>query len=193
MALSGPMALTPECEAFRKEFEALAAAAVALVEPLTDEQFTWQPGPDSWSVALCIDHLNATAREYLPKLDEGIASAIRRGQYTPGPYHYNWVGRLMVYAVKPTTRRRAKAPQAFVPTPGRRRPEIMAAFGAYQVQYIDRLRQSNGLDLARVRIASPVARWLRIPLGSAFAMTIAHEQRHLAQAQRVRDASTFPR
>ena len=68
MALSGPMALTPECDAFREEFEALAATAAALVEPLSDEQFTWQPTADSWSVALCIDHLNATAREYLPKL-----------------------------------------------------------------------------------------------------------------------------
>ena len=193
MALSGPLALTPECDAFRKEFEALSAAAVALVEPLSDEQFTWQPTPDSWSVALCIDHLNTTAREYLPKLDEGIANAIRRGQYTAGPYEYNWLGRLMVYAVKPTTRWRAKAPQAFVPTPGRRRPEIMAAFRAYQVQYIDRLRQSNGVDLGRARISSPVARWLRIPLGSAYAMTIAHEHRHLAQARRVCEAPLFPR
>src|SRR5688572_21401090 len=193
MALSGPMVLTPECDTFRKEFEALAATGAALVEPLSDEQFTWQPAPEAWSVAQCIDHLNATAREYLPKLDEGIANAIRRGQYNPGPYKYNWVGRLMVYTMKPTTRWRAKTPQAFVPTSGRRRPEIMAAFGAYQVQYIDRLRQSNGLDLARARITSPVARWLRMPLGSAFALTIAHEQRHLAQARRVCEAPAFPR
>ena len=148
MAVSGPMALSPECDAFREEFEALSASADALVEPLSDEQFTWQPTPDSWSVALCIDHLNTTAREYLPKLDEGIANAIRRGQYTAGPYRYNWIGRMMVHLVKPTTRMRSKTPQVFVPTPGRRRPEIMAAFRAYQVQYIDRLRQSNGLDLA---------------------------------------------
>ena len=122
MAVSGPMALSPECDAFREEFEALSAAADALVEPLSDEQFTWQPTPDSWSVALCIDHLNTTAREYLPKLDEGIANAIRRGQFTAGPYRYNWIGRLMVHVVKPTTRMRSKAPQVFVPTPGRLRP-----------------------------------------------------------------------
>jgi hypothetical protein len=99
----------------------------------------------------------------------------------------------MVYTMKPTTRWRSKAPRAFVPTSGRRRSEIMAAFGAYQVQYIDRLRQSNGLDLARARITSPVTRWLRMPLGSAFALTIAHEQRHLAQARRVCETPAFPR
>jgi hypothetical protein len=193
MAVSGPMTLTPECEALRKEFEALSAAAVALVDPLTDQQFTWQPGPGVWSVAQCIDHLNAAAREYLPKLDEGIANAIRRGQYTPGPYEYNWVGKLMVWSMKPTTRFRSRAPQAFLPAPDRRRSEIMAAFKAYQVQYVDRLRQSNGLDLGRARVTSPIVRWVRLPLGSAFALAVAHEQRHLAQARRVCEAPGFPR
>ena len=193
MAVSGPMALGPECDAFRKEFEALATTGAALVDPLSDEQFSWQPTPDSWSVAQCIDHLNAAAREYLPMLDEGISNAIRRGEYTAGPYVYNWIGRVMVYSVRPTTKWRGKAPQAFLPPAGRRRQEIVAAFRAYQVQYVDRLRQSNGLDLARARITSPVARWLRIPLGSAFGMLIAHEQRHIAQARRVLEAQGFPR
>ena len=88
---------------------------------------------------------------------------------------------------------RAKAPKAFLPAEGRRREEIVAAFRAYQVQYVDRLRQASGLDLARARVTSPAARWIRIPLGSGFAMMIAHEQRHLAQARRVLEAQGFPR
>ncbi len=193
MTSSGPIALSPECDAFRKEFEELSTAATALVTPLSNEQFTWRPAPDSWSVAQCVDHLNAVAREYLPMLDEAIANAVRRGMYTPGPYVYNWVGRLMVYLVKPTTRMRSKAPHVFLPVEGRRREEILAAFRAYQVQYIDRLRQASGLDLARARVTSPAVWWIRMPLGSAFAMTIAHEQRHLAQARRVLETTGFPR
>jgi len=69
----------------------------------------------------------------------------------------------------------------------------MAAFRAYQVQYIDRLRQANGLDLARARVSSPVTRWIRMPLGSGFAMMVAHQRRHLAQARRVLSAEGFPR
>jgi len=67
----------------------------------------------------------------------------------------------------------------------RPRHDIIAAFRAYQVQFIDRLRQANGLDLARARVSSPVARWIRMPLGSGFAMMVAHERRHLQQARRV--------
>jgi uncharacterized damage-inducible protein DinB len=193
MVMTSPLALAPEIDEFRREFERLSMDADALVAPLSDPQFHWQPRPDSWSVAQCLDHLNITARLYLPALDEGIAAAIRRGLYSPGPFSYNWVGRMLVRSVEPKTRFRAKAPKPFQPAPGRPRNEIMAAFRAYQVQYIDRLRQANGLDLARSRIASPIARWIRMPLGCGFAMMIAHEKRHLAQARRVLEAVGFPR
>jgi hypothetical protein len=49
----------------------LADDADALVATLSDEQFAWQPAPNAWSIAQCIDHLNVTARLYLPLLDEG--------------------------------------------------------------------------------------------------------------------------
>lgn len=192
MATPGPLALAPEIDEFRKQFEQLSADADALVAPLSDAQFAWTPAPGAWSVAECLDHLNVTARVYLPVMDEGIAHAIRRGLYSAGPYTYNWLGRVHVYFSEPNTRFRAKAPALFQPAPRRPRQEVMAAFRAYQVQYVDRLRQANGLDLARARVASPVARWIRIPLGSAFAMMIAHERRHLAQARRVIQAPGFP-
>ena len=190
--MSDPLGLGPEVDEFRRQFEQISADADALAAPLTDEQFAWQP-PGAWSVAQCLDHLNITARHYLPMLDEGIATAIRRGLYSAGPYSYNWIGRFFVYLVKPETRIRAKAPQAFQPALSRPRQEIMAAFRAYQVQYVDRLRQANGLDLARARVTSPIVRWIRMPLGSGFAMMSAHERRHLAQARRVINSPGFPR
>jgi hypothetical protein len=190
---TSPLALTPEIDAFRVAFERIAADADALVTPLSDLQFNWQPRPDAWSVAQCLDHLNSTARQYLPMLDEGIADAIRRGLYGAGPYAYSWIGRLMVYIVKPGTRIKAKAPQAFQPPAGRSRSEVTAAFRAYQVQYVDRLRQANGLDLGRARVRSPIIKLLKMPLGSGFEMMVAHEQRHLGQATRVTRMTEFPR
>jgi hypothetical protein len=189
---SGALGLAPEIEAFRVQFEQLSAEGTSLAAPLSDAQFAWRPAPNMWSVGECLDHLNATARTYLPVMDEGIAEAIRRGLYSAGPYTYNWIGRAMVYVSGPSVRIRATAPAAFLPAIGRPRQEVLAAFRAYQVQYIDRLRQANGLDLARARVSSPVVRWLRIPLGSSFLLTIGHERRHLAQGRRVVEAPGFP-
>jgi hypothetical protein len=181
----GYLTLAPELDVFRVEFERLADEGDALTGALTDEQFNWHPPSGGWSVAQCVDHLNVTARVYLPKLDEGIANAIRRGLYGEGPFRYNWFGRLFVGSVAPPLRFRVKAPAAFQPAPSRKRAETLAAFRAYQVQFIDRLRQANGLDLARARVQSPAASYLRLPLGSGFALMIGHERRHLLQARNV--------
>src|SRR4029434_2942100 len=93
----------------------------------------------------------------------------------------------------PPPRFRTKTPAAFQPPSGRTRHEIMAAFRAYQVQYVDRLRQANGLDLARARTRSPVASWLVFPLGCGFAAMAAHDTRHLVQGRAAaRDRARSP-
>ncbi len=193
MPVPAHLALTSEIDDFRRQFEQLAGDGDALVGPLSDRQFFWQPRPDAWSIAQCLDHLNVTARIYLPLLDEGIADAIRQGLYGEGPFKYNWMGRLFVALTEPPPRFRVKSPAVFHPPPARTRHEIVAAFPAYQVQYIDRLRQANGLDLARARVRSVAASWIRMPLGSGFALMLSHERRHLWQARRVIDAPGFPR
>lgn len=160
--------------------------------PLTDAQVSWRPAPTVWSIADCLEHLNATARFYLPALDEGIATAIREGTYAEGPFVYHWIGRLLVHVIEPPPRLRVKAPQQVHPGPERTRRETVAGFHAYQVQYIDRLRQANGIDLARARVRSPAVSWVRIPLGSGFAAMAAHERRHLWQARRITQMPEFP-
>jgi len=192
MAGPGHLTLTPEIERFRNVFEQLSADGDALTDPLTDEQFTWRPSVTVWSIAQCLDHLNAAARFYLPCLDEGIADAIRRGLYTEGPFSYSWLGRFLVYIMEPPSRLRARTKPAMQPGDPRPRKDIMAAFRAYQVQYIDRLHQANGLDLSRARVRTPIAGWLWMPLGSGFALMAAHERRHLAQARRLMAAPGFP-
>jgi len=192
MAIPSHLALAPAIDDFRRQFEQLSADADALAGPLSDAQFRWRPAPETWSVSDCLEHLNITARLYLPTLDEGISEAMHRGLYAEGPYRYNLLGRLLVKTTEPPARLRLKAPRPFQPESNRTRQGIMAAFRAYQVQYIDRLRQANGLDLARARVSSPAARWLRLPLGSAFALMTAHERRHLWQARRVVASPGFP-
>ena len=185
--------LAPELDALRVGFEQIAKDTDLFVATLSDEQFLWRPTLDAWSIAECLDHLNATARLYLPMLDEGIAAAIRQGIYSDGPFTYNWLGRLFVWSAAPPPRFRVKTPKVFLPLPNRSRAEIMAGFRAYQVQFVDRLRQANGVDLAKARVISPAVTWLRIPLGSGFELMATHERRHLWQARRVTEAPDFPK
>ena len=164
MATPGRPTLAPEIDEFRNQFEQLSADADALNASLSDAQFTWRPAQDGWSIAECLDHLNATTRVYLPALDEGISEAIRRGVYGEGPFKYNWLGRLSVHFSD--TRLRLKASDNVQPGEGRTRREIVAAFHAYQVQCIDRCGRPTA-STSPARVSMPLSGWIRIPLGSA--------------------------
>src|SRR3954469_1798641 len=130
------LSMAREVERFRQEVEQISQDADTLIDPLTDEQFVWQPNETAWSVALCIEHLNTTARLYLPQLDEAIAIAIRRGMYGEGPYSYNIFGRFLTAVMEPPVRFKVASPPAFHPPPARPRSEVMAAFRADQVQFV---------------------------------------------------------
>ena len=56
------------------------------------------------------------------------------------------------------------------------------------------IRSSEGLALDRLKAPSSAkgAGWLRLNVAAWFAATLAHQRRHLAQAQRVREAAGFP-
>jgi hypothetical protein len=192
MSGSSHLALAPDVDDYRIQFERLAGEADALVAPLTEVQFNWSPATGRWSVAECIDHLNVTARLYLPRIDEAIAEAIRRGLYGDGPYTHDLLGRLFVLSMEPPAKIKVKAPESFRPGARRARSEIMAAFRAYQVQFVDRLRQANGLDLRRAKVHSPASSWIKVSLNSGFALMVAHERRHLWQAQQVVTSPGFP-
>jgi len=192
MANQGPLALAPEVDEFRRQFEQISAEAEALVAPLGDEQFSWKTSPETWSIAECLEHMSATARAYLPAIDEGIADAIRHGAYAEGPFRYSLLGRLVARLMEPPVRFRMRAGIDRQPGPHRPKRETLAGFRAYQVQYIDRLRQANGIDLTRSCVRSPLASWIRIPLGSAFASMAAHERRHLWQARKIAGMENFP-
>ena len=197
MATSSHPLMAPELEAFREEFDAISADADSLLASLSEPQFYWSPDPGTWSVAQCFEHLNVTARSYLPMLDDSIANAKRFGVYATGPFRYRWFSRYFVKSMEPPVRRRFKAPPVFQPAPQtapqRKRIEIEAGFRGYQVQFVDRLRQANGVDLAKARVQSPANRWIRLDLGAGFALMAAHERRHLWQARRLTERPDFPK
>jgi hypothetical protein len=61
-----------------------------------------------------------------------------------------------------------------------------------QEQLLGRVRLSNGLDLARIRVDAPGRGFLRLNLMELLLFLAAHERRHLAQAWQVRRDPRFP-
>jgi hypothetical protein len=79
------------------------------------------------------------------------------------------------------------APKRFTPVHGQPVTAILPTFLHLQRQLVIQADRAEGLDLARVKVKSPIAPVLRLSLAATFAQIAAHERRHIAQARRVRE------
>ena len=66
--------------------------------------------------------------------------------------------------------------------------EIVTEFMEWQDKLGATIRRADGLDLRRARGRSPALPLIKWSLGALFAITLAHERRHLWQARQVRNA-----
>ena len=158
--------------------------AHALIAELDDERFNWRPDERSWSVAQCLDHLNAGNRYYLEAM--GIAveeaqrkNASRRGPIQPGPFE-----RWFIRSMGPQ-RRRLPAPRKIVPAARKSRAEVGEEWTSIQAGLRDLLYTAAPLDLNRTRFVNPFISLLRFNVGTGFLVIEAHERRHLLQARNV--------
>jgi hypothetical protein len=184
--------MTPEIEGYRDQLLAIKQALPGLVNQLTDAQFNWRPAAGRWSIAQCLDHLNLTAAKFVPAMDAAIDKARQRGLLSQGPFSYPLLERWFAQSQEPPPGRRARAFKAFVPPPTLPRNDVISRFLDWQEQIDLRLLRADGVDLSRARHRSPILPLFTWRLGTMFALTLAHERRHLWQAQEVRIHSDFP-
>jgi hypothetical protein len=143
-------------------------------------------------MAECIDHLNVTGRKYLRAVESAIEKGRREGITRTGPFRYGILERLFVRIQEPPPRFRLKHPAAFTPASSVARDEALAAFIALQGELQQRLAQTEGLDLRRLKTPSPVSKYVKFSLGAAFEAVAAHQRRHLWQARQVKTDPSFP-
>ncbi len=168
-----------------------AGAAGALFDWLSERQLVWQPAAGVWSVAACVEHLVETGAAYYPRIAEGILRAKPLPASEAPPFRPTLAGRLFYLFVRPDRRWKVPTPPAFRPPSPEGAPEAGARFLDQQRELLALIRRADGRDL-RAKFASPLARWLRFTVGEGLWLMIAHQQRHLRQAQTVLDHPRFP-
>jgi hypothetical protein len=185
-------ALPAELQSYRAELLRLSEEVRMLGAGLSEAQWHWTPDPARWSIAQCIDHLNTIHTLLLPRLSEAMRRARERGYLGRGRFRYNWFDRMFIDALQPDARPNMRAPALYRPQARPPDGDLLPRFDALQQELIATVEAADGLDLRRIKVASPVSALLRISLGAWFAAIVAHQWNHLRQAQRVREESGFP-
>jgi uncharacterized damage-inducible protein DinB len=174
------------------EAEAVAGDAKILFGHLNSEQLNWKPAADSWSVAQCLDHLISANHEYHPVFDRILKGEYRKTFLHGMPFLPAFFGRVMIKAVSPESRRKFKAPGAARPSSSSIDPQIVDRFIAHQRETLAKMRLLENSDPAEIIITSPFVSMVVYSLLDTFRLIVAHERRHLAQAQRVMETGGFP-
>lgn len=169
----------------------VTAEARKLFDELTPEQLLWKPAPKVWSVAECFQHLTAAAELYHPRIDQAVGEL---PQAPPGtPLRARRLQRWFIEAIGPQAKRRMKAPKSLSPSSAEIDLERLERdFFARQDELAALILRSDGLDLNRVAVVSPLLKLLRWTLGEVLWMLTAHSERHLLQARRLLRAPGFP-
>jgi len=173
----------PQLAALIGQLEAVTARASELGAALDDTAFHARPPSAGWSAAECIAHLNLTTVALLPRLDSALATG-RPGYPDTRRYRRGVLGSLLAWSLEPPARLRFRTLPTFVPKSAGPKGAILAEFERLQGDLSDRIRSASGLDLNELRIGSPFNARLSYNVYAAFCILLAHERRHLWQAER---------
>jgi hypothetical protein len=192
MASSAATKIESELHGYCEEIERIAGDARKLCEGLSDAQFNWTPGPGRWSIAQCMTHLNVVNRIDLPMIAAEIEKAKMAGKFESGPFRYGFLSKWFVRFMDAPAKTKTKAPKTYVPPAEAPCQQTLDEFIAHHNRLTELVKRANGVDLRRVKVPSPVGKWLKFPLGQRFALILSHDRRHLWQVNEVRKEATFP-
>ena len=179
--------MSPDIELLKAALLAASTEAGTLTAGLTDERAARRPAPGSWSVSECLDHLACTNRAYLEALEIATDRArvqhrLRRGPAVPG-----WFAARFLRQLEPPVKRgrRIRAPKSILPRQNLPLVEAYGEFLSTQKLIHEFLDANADLDLAGIRFVNPFIPGIRFSVASGLHIILAHERRHLWQAQKV--------
>jgi DinB family protein len=172
----------PQLAPLLDQLTAATARARALGSRLDDVAFHARPPAGGWSPAECAAHLSLTTVAFLPRLDAALAAG-RPGTSDTHAYRRGFLGALLAWSMEPPVRVRFRTRAGFVPTSDGSRNAILAEFERLQRELGSRIERASGLDLNVLRVGSPFGK-VSYNVYGAFCIIMAHERRHLWQAER---------
>ncbi|TAJ49615.1 MAG: DinB family protein [Chitinophagaceae bacterium] len=168
--------------------DAFLNKAVSEWQMLPHHQFGYKPSPEKWSANQCLMHLNSYGRYYLPLMEQAINKAIREKQQPAVRFTAGWLGNYFTQMMLPKAdgipAKKMSAPKDHTPQTNNDSYTVIAEFIEQQEKLLQLLRRSKQADLNKIRIPISIAKFIKLKLGDTFLFLIAHNYRHILQAER---------
>jgi hypothetical protein len=182
-----------ELDGLIRQLDEIAADARQVFGGLSAEQLNWKPAPEQWSVGQCFEHLIVTGQFFLRTLDKILAGERQSSAWEKWSPLSGFFGRMIIGAMQPDARRKFKAPARVRPASSAVGADVLEGFADGQRRLAERMRATGKMDVEKLIITSPIARFVTYNLMDAYRIVVTHERRHFEQARRVTEAEGFPR
>jgi hypothetical protein len=150
------------------------------LEQLDRAALDWQPPEGGWTAAQALDHLCVANDSYLVELRRLMSRSASTGGRSVGAagWRPSFAGRFLAKSME--SARKLPTPTMWQPTPTPR-PNVIAEFLARQREIEALIERSMTTEWQRLRMASPVSRFIRMNIGDAFTVLVRHAERHFRQ------------
>lgn len=147
------------------------------------DTLNWKYAPNSWSILECLEHLNRYGDYYIPEIEKRIASS----QHRPTPiFKSGWLGNYFARTMLPREKlNKMKTFTAMDPIGSKLDMDTLKKFIDQQQAIANLLHKSKEVDLIKTKTGISISKWIKLRLGDTFRVVIYHNQRHMAQAQKV--------
>jgi hypothetical protein len=181
-----------EIERLVRELEAVGREAREVFGGLSAAQLNWKPSAGQWSVGQCFDHLITTNLCFFPDFGKVAAGEYRSGLWARVSPFSGFVARFILGALDPEKGRKIKAPRVFRPASSDVGADVIPRFVKNLSEAAALMRATEGADLRRTMLTSPVSPVATYSLLDAYRIIVAHARKHFEQARRVTEAEGFP-
>ena len=176
----------------KSQLDAASQKAVSLPNGLNSEQLKQRPQPGEWSIVECLVHLNLSSEAEIEEIDSVLEAAPPGNTNFEKPLKMDLLGRFLKWTLEPPPMifSKMKTTKPFQPLEVEPISEVLPTFLDLQEELKARVDSAAAasLPLDRIKIASPFDRRFKYNLFSFFHILLAHERRHLWQAERVKEA-----
>jgi hypothetical protein len=156
---------------------------------LSSDQLNTKPASDKWSISECLAHLNLTLKIYIPQMQKVVNEKENYGIQKEN-FSYSAIGKLAVKAMQPKadksigfsmkTFRRLNPAHSAIDA-----QVTISEFLGFQDSTIQVIKGMKNMNLSKPKIVTAIGPILKMGIGDALHFMVAHNQRHIVQAQKV--------
>ncbi len=156
---------------------------------LSEDKLHFQLHEKSWSIAQCLEHLNAYYRYYIPVFRGKISNT--RFNEPIENFSSSPMGAAFYRSVKlgklDNVKRHLKSRKEYNPlvNTSLKSEDVIAEYLRYQSEFTEVLKEAEKIDLRKTKCPLSLRPLVKLNLGDAFLFMVYHNERHVFQAKRV--------